>query len=262
MAGGPEVSVVLMGVSLLVIVKGCDGKFSYSKCCSGLLFIYFFIFKIYFFMYLFYIVEVIDISTLYCSKSESTEAKNNLDDPELGNFDFLFIAMLVYYPALIVLTIFKRSINLLIYAIIGLGITLIMFFSLFAINARFAGFTLLFIVLEVGIFLLVLKLTRDKLEGDQFINNMLLIDYLKYYVIMIISAVVLTITVYIIYCFCAMLKCFSEKRATTADDEGNVYDQFGNFMEHYSRRPEYVDQDGNVYDTLHNKIQPDGCNVF
>ena len=74
-AGGPEVSFVLMGVSLLVIVKGYDGRYSYSKCCSDLLFIYFFIFKIYFFMYLFYIVEVIDISTLYCSKSESTEAK-------------------------------------------------------------------------------------------------------------------------------------------------------------------------------------------
>ena len=89
-----------------------------------------------------------------------------------------------------------------------------MFFSLFAINAGFAGFTFLFMVLEVGIFLLVLKITisKDLLEGDQFINNMLLIDYLKYYVIMIISAVVLTITVYIIYCFCAMLKCFSEKK--------------------------------------------------
>ena len=79
---------------------------------------------------------------------------------------------------------------------------------------------------------------------------------------MIISLVVLTITVYLIYCFCAIVKCITEKRATTADDEGNVYDQFGNFMEHYSRRPEYVDQDGNVYDTLHNKIQPDRCNVF
>ena len=53
---------------------------------------------------------------------------------------------------------------------------------------------------------------------------------------------------------CEALKC----KPTKVDNDGNVYDQYGNKMGHYSTKPEYVDSDGNLYDKHHNKIQPDG----
>ena len=99
--------------------------------------------------------------------------------------------------------------------------------------------------------LLVLKITiaKKKLEEHEFLNNILILDYYKYIVFMVISFLFLALIYYIIYCFCMILKCICEScesKATKVDDKGNVYDQFGNFMAHYSKRPVAVDSEGNV----------------
>ena len=261
-------SAVLMASSayLLFIIKGYDGSYHGKACCFALVFLTFFIFKIYFFIYIYYVVELIDLKNLYCSRKESSKADDN-NTTDFGNFDFFNLAMFVYYLTLIIFTAIKKKIVLLFYFLVGLGISLIMFFSLFSIDIIFAGYTGILMILEVGIFLIVLKVTTSgkRLVRDEFLYNMLIIDYLKYLLLMVISFIILAIIYYIILCVLFFLKCLCEvcaSRATSVDDKGNVYDQFGNFMAHYSTRPDSVDSEGNVYDKHHNKIQPDGCHIF
>ena len=177
------------------------------------------------------------------------------------------MTVFAYYLTLLIFTAIKKRAVFLLYSLMGLGISLTMFFSLFAIDIPFAGFTLLLIAIEIGLFLLVLKITiaKKKLEEHEFLNNILILDYYKYIVFMVISFLFLALIYYIIYCFCMILKCICEScesKATKVDDKGNVYDQFGNFMAHYSKRPVAVDSEGNVYDKHHNKIEPDGCHIF
>lgn len=263
----PEITIALIACFLLITIRGYDGKYSDSKCCSVFLFIIFFIFKICFFIYIYYIVEIIDYKYIYCSKSESHKAIRDINRTSLGNFDFLNMTVFAYYLTLLIFTAIKKRVVFLFYSLMGLGISLTMFFSLFAIDIPFAGFTLLLIAIEIGLFLLVLKITiaKKKLEEHEFLNNILILDYYKYIVFMVISFLFLALIYYIIYCFCMILKCICEScesKATKVDDKGNVYDQFGNFMAHYSKRPVAVDSEGNVYDKHHNKIEPDGCHIF
>ena len=191
------------------------------------------------------------------------------DDPLpeiLGTFDFVNMTMFVFYLALIIFHCVKKEVILLAYFIIGMIICLIMFLSLLSINVAFAGFCALFLFLELSLLILVIKIaiSKQKLEEDNFINNILIIDFYKYLIVMVMAFIILTILIYLIYFACLVLKFCCEclrPKPNTVDSHGNVYDQYGNSMGHYSTKPKYVDSAGNVYDKHHNKIEPD-CIIF
>ena len=48
---------------------------------------------------------------------------------------------------------------------------------------------------------------------------------------------------------------------SSVDENGNVYNQYGDKLGHYSKKPKFFDSAGNVYDKHHNKIEPD-CQIF
>jgi len=80
----------------------------------------------------------------------------------------------------------------------------------------------------------------------------------------LLDIIILIIFIYIVYCMCLCLKYLCQKctsKASTVDDDGNVYDQYNVKIGHFSTKPKYVDSDGNVLDKHHNKIEPD-CIVF
>ena len=210
-------------------------------------------------------VRKANIDHIYCQLSKSIGSGAYHNKTIFGNFDFAHLALFVYYLTLSILT-YCYKLQLLIYFIIGLAITIIMFCSLIAINIAFAGYTALFIFLEISILLLVLKIAihQKKLDENKFLNNLIILDYYKYAIIMLISFIILTIFIYIVYCMCLCLKYFCQKctsQASTVDNDGNVYDQYNVKIGHFSTKPKYVDSAGNVYDKHHNKIEPD-CIVF
>ena len=261
--------IFLLGGSILlfIFIRGYDGKYDGSNCCACLVFIMFFVFKIYFFIFIYYLVQKFDVNNLYCSKGDSTEEGASDNPTDFGNFDFANLTLFVFYLVVIILICCMRKINILLYFLIGIGMTLIMFFSLFAINKIFAAYCAALIFAELAYFLIILKLsiTKNKLAENSFLNNVLVIDYLKYVVLMMLSLLIVALFFYLIACFCKILACFLEccvSRPTSVDSKGNVYDQYNNVIAHYSKTPKYVDSDGNVYDRHHNKIQPDICQIF
>ena len=259
----PTIIFAVAGVILFGAIRCYDEKFD-NNACSIIVYIYFFIFKILFFIYIYFIVSKVNIDHIYCTPTASISGIFS-NKTIFGNFDFAHLALFVYYLTLSILT-YCYKLQLLIYFIIGLAITIIMFCSLIAINIAFAGYTALFIFLEISILLLVLKIAihQKKLDENKFLNNLIILDYYKYAVIMLISFIILTIFIYIIYCMCLCLKYFCQKctsQASTVDNDGNVYDQYNVKIGHFSTKPKYVDSAGNVYDKHHNKIEPD-CIVF
>ena len=261
----PTLIFILIAVTLLGAVRGYD-KWDQNNICGIMLIIYFFVFKICFYIFFYYIIYKIGIQNLFNMR---TETPYTFDDPlpeVLGTFDFANMAMFVFYLALIIFNCIKKEVILLTYFIIGMIICLIMFLSLLSINVAFAGFCALFIFIELSILILVIKvaISQQKLEEDNFINNILILDFYKYVIIMVIALIVLTILIYLIYFICLVLRFCCEclrPKPNTVDSHGNVYDQYGNSMGHYSKKPKYVDSEGNVYDKHKNKIEPD-CVIF
>ena len=96
---------------VLLSIRGYDGKYD-SDCCAILVFILFCVFKIGFFMLIYYIVDYITVPHFYTVNEEDFDNKTNF-----GNFDFANLAIIVFYLALIIFTYCKRQANLLIYFI-------------------------------------------------------------------------------------------------------------------------------------------------
>ena len=245
---------------VLLSIRGYDGKYD-SDCCAIFVFILFCVFKIGFFMLIYYIVDYITVSHFYTVNVDDFDNKT-----DFGNFDFANLAIIVFYLALIIFTYCKRQANLLIYFIIGFSIALIMFLSLLSINVVFGAYTAALIFLEIAIFLLVAKIaiSGNKLVENNVFNNILIIDFYKYAIIMIIALIILTILIYLIYFMCLLLGACCKgmtSHPSSVDEKGNVYDQYGDKLGHYSKKPKFFDSAGNVYDKHHNKIEPD-CQIF
>ena len=237
--------------------KPLDEKYD-NKACSIFILIFFFAYKICFILFIYCLVDLLKFRYLYVNNYRYDSKNKTI----FGNFDFAHLALFVYYLTLIIFT-YLNKVHLLIYFIIGAGITVVMFCSLIAINVVFAGLTAAIIFFEISVLLLTLKIaiSKNKLDDKKFIDNMIIIDYYKYAVLMIISFIVLTIIIYMLYVICLCLNAICKRTPTSVDSDGNVYDQFNSKIGHFSTKPKYVDSDGNVYDKNHNKIKPD-CNIF
>ena len=157
----PTIIVIIFAVSLLGTVRGYDNC-EHNIICGIFLFIYFFLFKIIFYIFFYYIVYKIEIQNLF---NKRTETPYTFEDPLpdiLGTFDFVNMAMFVFYLALIIFNCIKKEVILLVYFVIGMSICLIMFLSLLSINVAFAGFCALFIFVELSILILVIKIAISK----------------------------------------------------------------------------------------------------
>ena len=255
-----SIAVGLSGVLLFLFIRCYDEKYD-NKACSIFILIFFFAYKICFILFIYCLVDLLKFRYLYVNnnRNDRYDSKNKTI---FGNFDFAHLALFVYYLTLIIFT-YLSKVHLLIYFIIGAGITVVMFCSLIAINVVFAGLTAAIIFFEISVLLLTLKIaiSKNKLDDKKFIDNMIIIDYYKYAVLMIISFIVLTIIIYMLYVISLCLNAICKRTPTSVDSDGNVYDQFNSKIGHFSRKPKYVDSDGNVYDKNHNKIEPD-CNIF
>ena len=69
----PEVAFGVSAHFLLMVIRGYDGKYYYSNFCRFFLFLIIFAFKVYFFIYIYYIVELLDLKYIFFKRSESTK---------------------------------------------------------------------------------------------------------------------------------------------------------------------------------------------
>ena len=236
------IPLVILGLSsmfLSILIKCYDGRCGTSGC-GVVIYIFFFAYKAYLFVCIYFVVRKLDLKNFYCSKYDSTSSDTSNNKTNLGNFDIAHIAIGAYYLALCICT-FLGKMNLLLFLIIGGGVV-VMFCSLLAINVMFALFTTLLIAFEILVLLLVLKIliSKDKLDEEYFMNNILLIDYCKYIVIIGIASLLTILIIYLIICLCCILN-------TCCNTNYKI---------------EYVDAFGNRYDEYHRRIEPDSCIVF
>ena len=240
-----SIIIVFLGVFVLLSIRCYDEKLD-NNACSVFVIIIFIIYKIFFHEFIYCLIY--KVLRMY--------------------FVPLFIGVLhstlfVYYLFLIIFTCCYK-LQLLVYFIVGLVLTLIMFGGLCSIAVDYAGIYAGFVFVEICILLLALKIAiyKKKLDEKRFVDNMIIIDFYKYVVPMILSYVVMIIAIYAIYCVCLILKaCCCKSKPTSVDEDNNVYDQFKNKIGHFSKKPKYTDSEGNLYDKHHNKIEPD-CNIF
>ncbi len=237
----PIVILLLLGLFLSVAIKCYDGKYD-NFSCSIFLYVFFFIYKTYFFIFIYFIVKKIDVKNVYCIKSDSTKDTSS-NKTNLGNFDFAHIAVGSYYLAFCLYIYFLQNINLMLFAIVAGGVTIVMFCSLLAINAAFAAFTAMLIVIELGVLLLILKISisKEKLSEDNFLNNIIVIDYYKYLIIMVISTLIIKLIILLLILCCLIISACCKTE--------------------YNPKTRFVDIFGNEYDKNHKRIEPD-CIVF
>ena len=240
-----SLSVGIGGILLFLFIRCYDEKYD-NKTCSIFLIIYFFIYKIFFSQLLYALVDIIKYKNFYSTNGVKIglfsyyfyiDSKN----PTIfGNFDFAHFALFAYYLILIIFTYIKNA-HLLIYFIVGVAITIIMFCSLIAINIIFGAITAGFILLEISILLIVLKLSlsKRKLDEKKFIDNMVIIDFYKYGLIMIICYVILTLFLYLLFFICLFLKTLTTC-STSHEDEGTPCDNVNNKIREFSFKPKYV----------------------
>ena len=117
-----------------------------------------------------------------------------------------------------------------------------MFLSLLYIHVLFGAYTAGLIFLEITIFLLVVKIStsKNKLEENNLINNIFIIDSYKYYVIMMtfyaIFFALSYIFWYLLMCFCTC--CSGFVSLLNGDNNNrNSYNQNEENLSHYSKKP-------------------------
>jgi len=134
---------------------------------------------------------------------------------------------------------------------------------LFSINEAVGIFVAAFILIEVValiISMLIAKKTNILEEGEP-IHNILMIDYYKFFIIMLLSYLALMLCLLMLYLVCLILSCCSSQ-PTYTDSKGNIYDQFHNKMGiKLRKKPKYV-SNGKFYDKHHNEIKEDNCQIF
>ena len=219
--------------------------------CDVFLFILFFIFKLGFFVVL-NNSDILGIPEIYT----------------LGSVFFHYSCSVgAIYLALIIYSLIKKEISLLVSFVIAFFIALICFAIFFFINAELNIISPIMVLVEL-IFLFVSILVAQKtdiLENKRPIHNILMFDYYKYFIIMVLSFVALLVALFMLYCFCLILgSCCSSSKATYTDNKGNIFDQYKNSMGiKLSKKPAYVGEDGKFYDKHHKEIKEDnGCHIF
>ena len=242
----------ILSLILFISVRKYSESSGHSAC-SIFLFILFFIFKIFFFIMLY-------ISFMDSVAKQSSEY----------NTHFLFSnsAAAAIYIALIVYSCLKKDISLLITFAISMLICVIFFVSLFpATNVELGVFVIILVVIEIIALLFSIFVAKksDILEEDMPIHNILMIDYYKFFFIMLLSYLAVMFCLFMLYCACLIVGgCKSPSKATYIDNEGNVKDQYHKKMGiRLRKKPAYVDENGKFYDKHHREIKPDsGCAIF
>lgn len=249
-------------VSIVYFVLCLGLFFSFGKylesdsCCSKcpvFLFLLFSVFKICFYVILYQLL-------LDTVNKEQTFT-------ELPSYLFFFssIGTGAFYLILIIYS-FIREVNLLIAFGIGVFVSLIFFVSLFpSINITVGAFVAGFILIEVVALIISILIAKKTciLEEGEPIHNILMIDYYKFFIIMLLSYLALMLCLLMLYCFCSILSYCCSSKPTYTDSKGNIYDQFHNKMGiKLKKKPKYV-SNGKFYDKHHNEIKEDnGCQIF
>ena len=243
------VLVIFLVLSLILFISIRKYMENYESGCSPCLFIFFFVFKISFFI-------------LLCITSMDVET-------EIEHFYFTVFysncAAGAIYICLIIYSCIKTDISLLISFGIGILITLIFFISLtLSYQIELAVYVAGLVIIELiflFISILIAKKT-DLLEDDSPIHNIIVIDYYKFFIIMLLSYLGVMLALLMLYCVCMILgSCAS--RPTSTDSKGNIYDQYGKSMGIKLKKKPYAYHDGKYYDKHGNEISEDtGCQIF
>ena len=240
---------LILSLVLFVIVRKYMEDYD-NAGCGVFLFILFFVFKLCFFFLL--CVSFIDTKT-NISGFTSTLFYSNCAAGAI------YIGLLIY-------SCIKKDISLLVSFGISILIAAIFFVSLFfANNKELAVFVIIFVLIEI-VFLFIPMLIAKKtdiLEVDRPLHNTLMIDYYKFFIIMLLSYLIVLLCLLMLYCACLCVSGCGSK-ATYSDDKGNIFDQYGRSMGiKLRKKPHSVGADGKFYDKYGNEISEDtGCQIF
>ena len=229
---------LLTSVVFFLIREGFNIESNSIRCAISI-FILLCVYKILFFIIIYYIVDYFKIKHFYRVNEDDLD-----NETIFGNFDFANLAIVVFYLALIIFTLCKNQINLLIYFIIGFIITLTMFLSLLYIHVLFGAYTAGLIFLEIAIFLLVAKIStsKNKLEENNLFNNIFIIDSYKYYAIMMTFYAIFVALSYIFWylLMCLGTCCSGFVSALNGDNNNNnnrnAYDENEEDLHHYTKK--------------------------
>lgn len=240
---------LVLSLILFVLVKKYMDNYDNSGC-GVFLFLLFFAFKISFFILL--CVSFNDPNS-NISRFRSTLFYSNCTTGAI-------------YLGLSIYSCIKKDISLLVSFGIAVLITLISFVSLFPTTSmEFAAFVIIFVSVEI-VFLFIPMLIAKKtdiLEVDRPVHNTLMIDYYKFFLVMLLSYLIVWLCLLMLYCACwCVAGCGS--KATYTDSKGNIFDQYGNSMGiKLRKKPHSIGSDGKFYDKYGNEISQDtGCQIF
>ncbi len=133
----------------------------------------------------------------------------------------------------------------------------------FTLNDILAGVVAGLIMIEVGALIYSIYQSRknELLEEEDTPNNLIVLDYYKFLLLMVFFLLIIMFYLLILYCICAVF-AYCIPNATYVDIHGNVYDQFHNSMGiHLPRQPAYT-RNGKFYDRYDNEIKPSTCQIF
>ena len=261
---------VLGWVTLLLIILGVIFFKSVKKYAESydtqytiLIFIFLLIFK----MVFFFVICYAEYYTNFKEDSQSYFYVSQIDYTYLHvpHFFFESAGAALFYLFLIIYSKIQPEVNLVVIGFLGLIASVATFLPLFFnFDQTLGNIVVGLMVIEVGALIFSIYMSKKKellISGDTA-NNIIIIDYYKFLLLMCVFLLIFMFYLLILYCVCSIIYNCLNRVPTSVDSDGNIYDQCGSKMSINLPRKAYSYKNGKFYDILGKEIEPSACRIF
>ena len=213
---------IISSLILFLSIRKYNKEGDDDSGCAFILFVLFLIFKISFF--------IVQYTSMMGDLPKDSNIHLDFDMDTCLLYDNITVG--VIYLALIIYSAKKKEISILISFGIGFLIDLISFGILYYFfGEQFATFVSGFVLIEIVFLFASIKVSKQSyiLEEDSPIHNSVMIDYYKFLVIMILPFLIILLFFIAMACACSLIACLAPSE-TFSDSDGNIYDQYGDYM--------------------------------
>ena len=213
---------------------------------------------------------VLSYAEYYSNSQVDSQTYDNVSDIEykflqIPHFLFESAGTVLFYLFLIIYSKIQPEINLGVVGLLGVIASAATYAPLyFYFEQMLANIVAGLIMIEVGALIFSIYMSRKKelLLNNETVNNIIIIDYYKFFLIACAFLVMILVYIFMLYCFCLCLSGMCQRRPTSYDSHGNIYDQYGDYMGiHLSRRPHSY-ANGKFYDSFGREIEQSACQIF
>ena len=213
---------------------------------------------------------ILSYSEYYSNSQVDSQTYDNVSDIEykflqIPHFLFESAGAALFYIFLIIYSKIQPEINLCVVGFLGVIASVATYVPLyFYFEEMLANIVAGLIMIEVGALIFSIYMSRKKelLINDETLNNIIIIDYYKFFLLMCAFLVMILVYIFMLYCLCLCLYGMCRRTPTSYDSHGNIYDQYGHYMGiHLSRSPHSY-TNGKFYDSFGREIKPTTCQIF